>query len=292
MTRYATTIFGILGGAGFLWAGLAILWWDVGKLRQARATRDWPTVQGIVIHSTVEDRRGERKPHVEYTYGVEGASHTCHQISFDIFDNPGGQGRIETILDRYPVGKQVTVHFDPDNPTTAILEPEVYSPFFMPLVFGVLFLLGGLLVLWQTFRFVTGAQPASRQIDSTKNRIATTVLVSVLLYVVLVVVSFESAIQDTFVKAFGPHPLGIPLLVFVIGLQTILYLPMPWVFWHLMRLGFQASLDGKKLGIIYLLTVVNSHPQLRGSQRVCIGGLVYFAVICGAWIAYAAALGI
>jgi hypothetical protein len=291
MKRSANILFGILAGAGFLWAGVAILMWDIGKLRQARAARNWPTAEGTVVLSTIDDRQKESTPHVVYTYTVADTEYTSNQISFDIFDKPGGEGRIESIIARYPEGTEVTVYYDPGNPSTAILEPEVYSPFFMPLIFGVLFLLGGIFVIWKTILSSSKAESASGQSVSTNNRIAATAVVSLLIYAVFVLVSCESASQETFARVLGPRPVGLSPLVFVLGLQTILFLPIPWVFWHGMRLAFQATQDGRRIGIAYLLTVGDSHPELRGSQRICIAGLVYFAVICGVWIVCAAVYG-
>jgi hypothetical protein len=144
MKPLANTLFNALAGTAFLCAGVAILVWDIGKLRQVGASLDWPTAEGTVVSSGIDKRERETKPHVVYTYAVGGIEYTSTQISFDLFDKPGGEGRVETIVARYPEGKQVAVHFDPGSPATAVLEPGVYSPFFMPLLFGVLFVLGGL----------------------------------------------------------------------------------------------------------------------------------------------------
>jgi hypothetical protein len=97
-------------------------------------------------------------------------------------------------------------------------------------------------------------------------------MMSVVFYLISVLVSFESASQETFVKAFGERPAGIPNFLFVLALQTLLYLPMPWVFWHAMWLVFQSIHDRRRFGIGYLLTAGDLHPDLRRSQRVCLGG--------------------
>src|SRR5262249_47657301 len=106
MKKFIETTFGVVGGIGFLWAAFAIFVWDVGKLQQARDSRDWPQVEGRVTHSAVDHRGRERRPHVVYTYAVAGTPYTSSQISFDVFDNPGGEGRIDTIIARYPVGTE------------------------------------------------------------------------------------------------------------------------------------------------------------------------------------------
>jgi hypothetical protein len=178
-----------------------------------------------------------------------GTPYTSSQISFDVFDKPGGQGRIDSIMARYPVGQKVVVFYDPNEPAMAVLEPEVYAPFLMPLLFGALFTFAGSWILWKTLRQVVEGRPVPRLDTTRKRRIEVTVVMSVLIYLVLVLVSFDSAVRDTFVKAFGERPAGIPNLLFVLALQTLLYLPMPWVFWHGVQLTFQAMQDGRGLGL-------------------------------------------
>jgi Protein of unknown function (DUF3592) len=292
MKKLIETTIGVLAGIAFLAAAAAIFVWDVGKLRQAHDSQAWPQATGIVTRSFVDDRRSEQRPHVEYTYSVAGNLYTSGQISFDIFDKPGGEGRIETIMARYPTGLSVTVYYDPDAPATAILEPGVYSPFLLPLLFGSIFLFGGARVLWMAYRQMVLGRTLDQQEQRSKHRIFATAIVSVLIYAALVLTSFDSAVRDTFLKTFGVRPAGMPNILFVIALQTLLYLPMPWVFWHAMRLVFQARDDDRRFGIGYLLTAGDFHPELRRSQTVCVGGLVYFLVIGAAWIVYASARGI
>ena len=97
-------------------------------------------------------------------------------------------------------------------------------------------------------------------------------------------------------RAFGEAPLGVPVLVVVSIAQFLLYLPYFWVFPHLMRIVFQATRDRaslSKTGLAsYILGVHRRHPELRSARAFALGGLAYFVVLCGAWIAYAAHLGI
>jgi hypothetical protein len=291
--KIAETTIAFLAGVGFLYAGIAIFVWDVEKLRQARDSQNWPRVEGRVILSTVDRSKDEIEPHVVYTYIVAGTLYESRQISFDIFDKPGGRGLPESIVARYPVEKEVTVYYKPDEAGIAILEPGIYSPFLMPLVFGALFLAGGSLLLWRVFRPVTlKEKPDPHPGATVRYRMATTVAMSVLIYAIIVLTSFESAAQEIFIKAFGERPAGMPNLLFMLALQTLLYLPMPWVFWHGMRLAFQANEDGRRYSVWYMLTIGRRHKHLRRSQLACIAGLVYFIVICAAWIIYTAALGI
>jgi hypothetical protein len=292
MKKFLSLTLSALASLAFLVGAVAIFVWTVGKLHQARESRDWPQVEGRVTQSWIDRSSAEHKPHVEYTYTVEGTPYASRQIAFDIFDKPGGRGRIESIVAQYPVGKTVTVYHDPQDPGTAILEPELYAPFFQPLFFAVLFLFGGCFTLWGVVRQVRYGQAAEPSRVTPTRILVSSVVMSMLVYSMLVLVALQSSVQETFVLAFGDRPLGMPTLLFVLVAQTLLYLPMPWVFWHLIRLVFQAREDGKMFGFWYLLTVGDSHPNLRRSRTVCIGGLVYFFVVGAIWISYAASCGI
>jgi hypothetical protein len=120
----------------------------------------------------------------------------------------------------------------------------------------------------------------------------TAIFVSILIYACIIGVNFDSKVQAKHAEAFGAAPFGLPVALVVTGVETLLYLPMPWVFWHGMWIISQALEEGWMVSILYILTVGRSHPELRRSQLVCLGGLLYVALIAGAWIAYATARGI
>jgi hypothetical protein len=115
-------------GAAVLLALIAL-----AAVRRVREMRRWPTAPGTVVESRVEHgitrtRRGSQItqapfyiPRVVYKFGVGG------------IDIPGDQhGRMisstnlalaEQVVARLPVGTPVTVHYDPDQPTTAVVNP-------------------------------------------------------------------------------------------------------------------------------------------------------------------------
>lgn len=134
----------VMFGVVFVTIGLWLFVWDIGMIRKARASRSWPRVVGIVTSAEVGRHRGQAAPHVVYDYTVEGVTYTSHQISFDVFDKPGGKGFAHSIVSRYPIGGKVDVYVDPNDPTTAIIEPEVYSPFYAPLLFASISVIAGL----------------------------------------------------------------------------------------------------------------------------------------------------
>ena len=116
------------------------------------------------------------------------------------------------------------------------------------------------------------------------------------IYVVLIGTVFSPEVQPVLAKAFGSAPFGFPVVCVVAAAQAILLFPFVFAIHHFMLIAEQAAADGHSVGKIGLLTYLASvgerHPHLRRSQIISLGGMIYFVLVCGLWIAYADAKGI
>jgi hypothetical protein len=134
-------------------------------------------------------------------------------------------------------------------------------------------------------------------LETLVNRKSTTsYVVPGLIYALLVGTTFSPDIQPFLVKAFGATPFGLPVSLIVSGAVAILFLPFAIALHHFMLIAERAALDGNSLGKIgllaYAVSVGHRHPELRRSQLISLFGLVYFVLVCAAWIAYADSRGI
>jgi hypothetical protein len=120
-----TAIFGLVtllvGGIG------AVLL--VGAFLTARTpakSNDWPTTSGQVLASTIQYRRsgGSRSayPLVMYAYQVEGRTYQSQRI---YFGGVVGGSVMAGLVKKYPVGAQVPVYYNPQNPADAVLERSI-----------------------------------------------------------------------------------------------------------------------------------------------------------------------
>ena len=111
--------------------------------REARVdTADWVSVQGQVVDSRL---RGSA-PSVSYRYMVGGTIYRVNQVWLVDAPSFAGEAEAQDFLDDYPVGKDVTVHHDPDSPERAALildQPVAYG--------GVAVGVSGLLLLGLAF---------------------------------------------------------------------------------------------------------------------------------------------
>lgn len=107
--------------------------------REAWATRDWQTAPGRIIGSEAEEYRAWvsdssnprlrtfYRPTIVYLFSVNGRDYIGDRITF------GGQaGWSASIffryrLARYPEGSQVTVYYNPANPSEAVLERRAFG---------------------------------------------------------------------------------------------------------------------------------------------------------------------
>lgn len=115
--------------------GIGLLAFAMIQRNRARVTGKWPTAPAVILSSRVETQtsreyddgqsvtRTTHKPLVEYAYEVDGKSHQGTRIfpgagmSFDL-------GTAQGIVNRYPPGAPVIAHYNPVDPSQAVLETE------------------------------------------------------------------------------------------------------------------------------------------------------------------------
>ena len=119
----------VLIGGG---ACTVLLYVAIGILREARASRRWPQTTGTVLTSCVESRKktpGDNdsdtavinSPNVVYEYQVNDQSFRGSRIDLG---QRTSEYELESILDRYPVGAEVVVYYNPADPQDAVLERD------------------------------------------------------------------------------------------------------------------------------------------------------------------------
>jgi len=150
-----------VGILGFMCFGLFLLvFTGLGIYMLSRYARErkktaeaqaWPSVVGSVVEAAVaestqvstdpEDSMIQGKvytPRVVYTYAVDGVSYHGERIRVGAQTFVSSRRKVEQELARYPVGGEVRVYYNPQNPAEALLEPGVPSR--ATLIVGIVFL--------------------------------------------------------------------------------------------------------------------------------------------------------
>ena len=140
----ATIVLFIMGIAG---AALTIFL-GIPMMMSAFESSGWPSAEGVITVSEFTTNRDSDNgsvthgANVAYDYTVNGTLHTGSNVHFGQYgssDPSYGRG----IVNRYPVGKRVGVYYDPDDPSTSVLEPGAGWSSFMVSGIGALFALVG-----------------------------------------------------------------------------------------------------------------------------------------------------
>ncbi len=118
-----TRLFAVLS----ILAGLGLAGFGLREARIAAESGRWPATPGVVRDSLVESQteKGAAEAHrtvVLYTYFVDGAGYLADRVSqSDAWS--ADRAAAEAIVEKYPPGAQVSVHYNPENPGEAFLEP-------------------------------------------------------------------------------------------------------------------------------------------------------------------------
>ena len=155
------TIFMIFISSGFAFFGCLFALFGILALEQESAAQSWPTVEGKIITSKVTGRRKKKdvkkqdakkkkavtkkrtkaKPvaKIVYRYKVNGKKYTSNIIAFSKFDLKMPNDPTSLVL-RYSKGKKVTVYYNPDDLSEAVLEPGGSKGGFVFIIVGLLFI--------------------------------------------------------------------------------------------------------------------------------------------------------
>ena len=141
----------IMGLAAF-GVGIVLLIVGITILVDARSSTDWPSSQGTIVTSKVvksRDSEGDTtySADVLYSYSVEGKTYKGYRISFPD-PGSGSSSHAHNIVDRYPKGKEVLVHYRPDKPSKSVLEAGTNWISYLLPGGGLVFLLGGVIIFF------------------------------------------------------------------------------------------------------------------------------------------------
>lgn len=142
------TVIGLI----FTAIGGGILCWTAANVVDALASRRWPQVRGTIIASKLQRSRDSEggysyRPDVSYRYAVKGKEFVARRTRFGDWLKLGWPGVADRVVRRYPVGAAILVHYNPQDPAEAVLEPGLNGLLFGGAAFGATFTLFGILAM-------------------------------------------------------------------------------------------------------------------------------------------------
>jgi hypothetical protein len=130
---------------GILITGVILVIFSSNDISEALVRRSWPTTMAVVVDATITGERAYN-PQINCEYKVEGKDYTL----ISNLKTPGfGRKRSrhqtsEIILNEYPVGSNVRIRYNPNNPGEAYIRTGPYWSDYMKISLGTLLLILGL----------------------------------------------------------------------------------------------------------------------------------------------------
>lgn len=113
--------------------GIYLVVFSLRSKKKAEESQNWPGTSGTVTLAEVKrsvnrDEDGNESyayyPSVEYTYPVGGQTLSGKRLAFGGMVAQKNPASVQKNLERYPVGGQVTVYYNPEKPSEAVLERQ------------------------------------------------------------------------------------------------------------------------------------------------------------------------
>ncbi|MDH5526668.1 MAG: DUF3592 domain-containing protein [Nitrospirota bacterium] len=146
-------------GAVFLVGGVAGSVWYGRRFKNSQNREEWPTVEGRMLKSRLiklpsKFARGtfDYLPEVQYEYTVRNKTYTGTAIRVGDDKDPlleTHRGRWAPLIERQPVGSFIRIHYNPDRPAEACLEPSESG-------LGVAFVTAGLVAVQGAYGLLNG----------------------------------------------------------------------------------------------------------------------------------------
>ncbi len=130
---------GLIAGLFFIIFGLILIIFAVQNSIISMESEDWLTVEGTITSSAIDSYK-ERdtgtgddspttyttyyEPEITYSYLVNGADYSSDKISFSR-TRFVIQSEAQEIIDKYSTGTNVTVYYNPNNPSESVLKPGI-----------------------------------------------------------------------------------------------------------------------------------------------------------------------
>ena len=147
----------------FVIVGASVVFFGIRGLIKAKASVDWPNTQGKVIESSVERQRNSGSSgsssrgssssityHAEilYEFTVNDTTFNGDRVAYGNYGS-SDPSHARRVVNQYPKGKDVTVHYMPGNPEECLLEPGMKGQsWFMPGVGLIFFIVGSVMAVF------------------------------------------------------------------------------------------------------------------------------------------------
>ena len=127
--RKQPSVLGTLIFAAVFFVGGLMAYQHITKpmAEEAEASKEWPTVEGIIAHAELNKSRDSDgndmySANINYDYVVDGKQLNSSGVR-TVDGSTSSKNSVKKTLRKYAKGTKVTVFYDPEFPNSAVLEP-------------------------------------------------------------------------------------------------------------------------------------------------------------------------
>jgi hypothetical protein len=140
----------------FLGFGIGMLIKLAQNFRKLQRSKHWLSTKGVITssdldaHLSTDDEGFQTTTYlakINFSYEVDGIKHDSDRINFDYGMRTSNLRKQQAIIEQYPANSEVTVYYDPDDPTQAVMEKRVNGAFTTILVSAVFIAIGVILAI-------------------------------------------------------------------------------------------------------------------------------------------------
>ena len=141
----AMILIGVLIIFGLVFGGFGAYKYNIGK-----ESSTWPSETCKITYSNIDskhvDSKTEYKANVKYSFTIDGKEYKGDQVtSSDVYFKTMSNAR--ELLDKYPIGSEVSVYYDPADPDRAVLETGIKKNVYLLIGGGVVCFLLAIAIL-------------------------------------------------------------------------------------------------------------------------------------------------
>lgn len=119
----------------FIVAGCGVTIWGWTVITRGKKTAQWPSVEGVIEQSQLSSSTDDLLPRIVYSYAVSGR-HYQRIVAFPSGTNPTA-ALASSYVKKYPAGAKIQIHYNPEQPDQATLEPGTARDDWLIFVLGL-----------------------------------------------------------------------------------------------------------------------------------------------------------
>jgi hypothetical protein len=145
----------------FMLIGVVAIGCGAWTLLRSLRCAHWPTTEGVIESAEMgrqssNDGGDTYSANITYEYHVADVHYESARLAFGAMS--ASPEYAQGILNRYPVGKKVLVHYDPGHPELAVLETGIHGGTWIALGVGTVFVLASWMFLQMSSRATQAGQ--------------------------------------------------------------------------------------------------------------------------------------